>query len=170
MVNINSCDIALRWAVSKTIETNGIVCLPVSINNQEIQVSLYVLLKQLTLWYLTANFWKNTTLFYDFVMIEENLNFPHWSKTRIKPKPALKLDEPLQLSPYSNCFTECSVNIIPGLRGTYLVEPNNALFAEKGILISRGVVAVGSGRLIISIANVTSSEVTLESDETLDDW
>jgi hypothetical protein len=82
-------------------------------------------------------------------------------------KPILKLIEPLQLPPFSSCFTECSVNLIPDLQGTYIIEPNNELFADKGILISRGVVEVGCGPILLSIANVTGSELTLENDDIL---
>jgi hypothetical protein len=169
VVNIKSCDIALRLADNKTIETNGIVCLPMSINNQEIQVSLYVLTEAAYPLILGCEFLEKHNAILRFCYDRRELELSPLIQNTNQSKPTLKLVEPLELSPYSYCFTECSVNIIPGLQGTYLVEPNNELFAEKGILISRAVVAVGSGRLIISFANVTSSEVTLESDETLGD-
>ena len=126
-MNIKSCDIALRLADNKTIETNGIVCLPVSINNQEIQVSLYVLTEAAYPLILGCEFLEKHNAILRFRYDRRELDLSPFIQNTKKSKPTLKLIEPLQLIPYSYCFTDCSVNIIPGLHGTYLNPTTNCL-------------------------------------------
>jgi hypothetical protein len=166
VVNIQSCDITLRLADNKTHTTNGIVWLPVSIN-QQVQAQFYILTETVYPVILGCEFLEKNHAVLRFYHDRRELELTSLILTTSPSKPILKLIEPLQLPSFSSCFTECSVNIKPDLQGTYIIEPNNELFGDKGIFISRGVVEVGCGPILHSIANVTGSELTLENDEIL---
>ena len=57
----------------------------------------------------------------------------------------------------------CAISPTVNSGCSYEVEPNQSLFSEHGLLVSRGIIEIGSKPILAMAANITNTPITLEA-------
>ena len=160
-MQIHSCNISLNLADNTTATANGLVTLPVAIDDAILDIRFYVMSQLAYPLILGCAFLEQHNAVLQFSKDNRKIEFTKFNSSN------LYLLNTTEIPAYSQKLVECSVD--PNVKNDkiYTIEPNNELFHHSGLLVARGITRLSDTNMVVAIANVTKEKILIQEHEKL---
>ncbi len=154
----------LKLANQQTISTAGYLELTMQIQTKEIYVPMFIVETQAYPIILGCEFLRKERLILRIYRgIDELIMTELAQINTLHSNPCMCLLNSIKITAYHQVWVECCVTSPVTAGREYSIEPSSDLLIERGILVAKGINKMCRHNLLLKLANISATEVTLEA-------